>query len=70
MLHNSLNPEPTSTGIRSGNRVIGYSAAIRLQHIEKHIGNLSSHHIKKPTLIGARAFCKSLQSGGSHLYVI
>jgi hypothetical protein len=25
-----LNPEPTSTGIRSGNRVIGYSAAIRL----------------------------------------
>jgi hypothetical protein len=30
MLHNMLNPEPTSTGIRSGNRVIGYSAAIRL----------------------------------------
>lgn len=30
MLHNFLNPEPTSTGIRSGNRVIGYSAAIRL----------------------------------------
>ncbi|WP_219859084.1 hypothetical protein [Raoultella planticola] len=25
-----LNPEPTSTGIRSGNRVIGYSSAIRL----------------------------------------
>ncbi len=30
MLQNMLNPEPTSTGIRSGNRVIGYSAAIRL----------------------------------------
>lgn len=30
MLHNFLNPEPTSTGIRSGNRMIGYSAAIRL----------------------------------------
>ncbi len=30
MLHNMLNPEPTSTGIRSGNRVIGYSAATRL----------------------------------------
>lgn len=29
MLQNMLNPEPTSTGIRSGNRVIGYSAAIR-----------------------------------------
>lgn len=30
MLLNMLNPEPTSTGIRSGNRVIGYSSAIRL----------------------------------------
>lgn len=30
MLHNMLNPEPTSTGIRSGNRVISYSSAIRL----------------------------------------
>lgn len=30
MLQNMLNPEPTSTGIRSGNRVISYSAAIRL----------------------------------------
>jgi hypothetical protein len=30
MDHTAFNPEPTSTGIRSGNRVIGYSAAIRL----------------------------------------
>lgn len=30
MLLNILNPEPTPTGIRSGNRVIGYSSAIRL----------------------------------------
>lgn len=29
MDHNTFNPEPTSTGIRFGNRVIGYSAAIR-----------------------------------------
>lgn len=29
MLHTTSNPEPTSTGIRYGNRVIGYSAAIR-----------------------------------------
>ncbi|HDN7458979.1 TPA: hypothetical protein P2B70_003697 [Salmonella enterica subsp. enterica serovar Eastbourne] len=29
MDHTAFNPEPTSTGIRFGNRVIGYSAAIR-----------------------------------------
>jgi hypothetical protein len=30
MDHTAFNPEPTSTGIRlSGNRIIGYSAAIR-----------------------------------------
>ena len=41
MLHNFLDPEPTSTGIRSGNRVIGYSAAIRLLdngRYDKHLG--------------------------------
>lgn len=40
MLHNFLNPEPTSTGIRSGNRVIGYSAAVLLLdngRYDKHI---------------------------------
>ncbi len=30
MIDSVFNPEPTSTGIRFGNRVIGYSAAIRL----------------------------------------
>jgi hypothetical protein len=42
MLHNMLNPEPTSTGIRSGNRVIGYSAAIRLLdngRYDKHLAD-------------------------------
>lgn len=42
MLQNMLNPEPTSTGIRSGNRVIGYSAAIRLLdngRYDKHLAD-------------------------------
>lgn len=42
MLHNFLNPEPTSTGTRSGNRVIGYSAAIRLLdngRYDKHLAD-------------------------------
>ncbi|ECS7436808.1 hypothetical protein ACC901_001495 [Salmonella enterica] len=29
MINSTINPEPTSTGIRFGNRVIGYSAAVR-----------------------------------------
>ncbi len=42
MLQNMLNPEPTSTGIRSGNRVIGYSDAIRLLdngRYDKHLAD-------------------------------
>ena len=29
MVDSTFNPEPTSTGIRFGNRVIGYSVAVR-----------------------------------------
>ncbi|AVG34239.1 MULTISPECIES: hypothetical protein [Enterobacter] len=29
MIHSAFTPEPTSTGIRFGNRVIGYSVAVR-----------------------------------------
>jgi hypothetical protein len=29
MVHSAFTPEPTSTGIRFGNRVIGYSVAVR-----------------------------------------
>ncbi|HHF8231949.1 TPA: hypothetical protein ACPTX6_004508 [Klebsiella pneumoniae] len=41
MDHNTFNPEPTSTGIRCGRRVIGYSATIRSLDSGRYDRNLA-----------------------------
>ena len=46
MVHSAFTPEPTSTGIRFGNRVIGYSVAVRQMMSEAESRGTRWYHPK------------------------